>query len=309
MPNRSPVKQASLTDLRQYIERIRSIELRTSTIDEITQLLEPVLDGWVVGVPQFAPGAMLFRARQLEAGQAPFRNLTDVSYSPPALATAQRANREHDPLFYCAAGRDALFYELRARVGTRLVLTHYKTTAILTVNRIGFTPETFARLNAQRAVPEYGRLRLDQYDNRDQLVNAFLSEVFCQQVSDSEKWRYKISIAIAERLLCSDFLQGLLYPAVPMCGNMDNFALKPDYADRHLQPEFAETLWVTRVDEASITCEKEDEARSFSGDGTINWLGRKGEWQLRNEGEELILEAINGHWVARDIAGRIIDPE
>jgi hypothetical protein len=302
------IKGPSLTELQSLIVAIRDMDLENIEINTIKRLFNRVMDGWKVGVPKFNPGLSLFRARELGSDHKPYSHLRDLSYPPAAVATIQRANREHEPLLYCATGRNSLFFELRAQVGSRLAIVHYKTTATLTLNRIGFTPETFKALKSTRKIPDYGQLQVAQYSDRDKVVNDFLSEIFCQPVRGSEKWRYKLSIAIAEILLNSPLFDGLIYPTIPMFGNMDNLVLKPSYADRYLEPEYAEVLQVVSVEDANLNCVVEDEARSFAADGKVNWLGRRGEWTLRNKGEQLVFEAMNGHWVARDERGQVVHP-
>ena len=129
-------------------------------------------------------------------------------------------------MLYCSNDRNTVFFEMKATKGIRLAIIHYETTCPLTVNRIGFTLETFRALDAARAIPDYGRLELEKYTELDHLINDFLSEVFCQQVTEAESYRYKVSAAVAEKLLGEnpEPMQGLMYPTVPMWANADNFA-------------------------------------------------------------------------------------
>ena len=240
--------QAQISELRTAIDRLRSLDLAEISIDEIVDQLVIIFRGWRVTLPVFEPGLRLFRGTTRFGDDQP-ANVTDFSYPPSEICRLNRANREASPLLYCSAGRNAVVFELNPEEGSRLAMIHYETTRRLTANQVGFTDKTFRQLAASRTVPEYGHLNLDSYSDADFLIRDFLSEVFCQEVATHEAWRYKLSAAIAEKLLGrnSERIQGLMYPTIPMWGNADNFALRPDYADRCLRPVYAELLRITKL--------------------------------------------------------------
>lgn len=294
-----------IDEIRALIAQIRDTDLRTVTVDELVELLNPIYDGWIVRAPMFDPGLSIFRGRKLDTRPKTF---AEVGYPPPPVTTQGRANRRGSPLFYGSAAREPIYFELGLSVGDRMAIVQYKTTAKLLANRIGYTHATFEQLQSNREVPDYGNLDVEAYGQTDTLINDFLSEVFCQQHQTDEDWRYNLSAAITEKMIPNDFFGGLIYPTVPMWGNADNFALKPSFVDASMVPVFAEYVVVTEMHEKSYAIESLDEARKFDEDGTIKWLGHPASWTLQQQGEQLLFEAIDGLWIARDPQGNIVEP-
>ncbi len=124
-------------------------------------------------------------------------------------------------MFYAAAGREPIYFELGLKVGDRIAIFHYKTAATMIVNRIGYTTATFKQLESEREVPDYGKLQVEDYNEQNNLIEDFLSEVFCEQHNSTAEWRYNLSVAVAEKLITGDYFQGLMYPTVPMWGHAD----------------------------------------------------------------------------------------
>jgi hypothetical protein len=305
-PDSFPIRPPSLEELRAAISELRNLDLATATIDDLKDRLIVVFKGWWLSAPVFDPGLQLCRGRQLDR---PAKALGEMSYSPAGAMVADgRASRAGTPLFYASAARAPILFETRATAGIKLCIIHYATTVQLPVMRIGYTPEVAQRHGSERTVPDYGIIDRDRYDEAAHLVNDFLSEVFMAQVSDDEPWRYRLSIAIAEKLLAADQVEGIMFPTAAMSANADNFALRPRFVDQHLKPVYAEYLEVTAVDGQQIRINILDEARHFGADGTIHWLGHLGQWTMP-QGGRLHFEVKDGYWVARDDAGQIVDPQ
>jgi hypothetical protein len=286
------------------------MDLRSAKVGVIVEMLRPLLRGFRVTLPVIAPGLELFRTTSRFSDPPP--TIWDFWHPPVAVCQLGRANRTGKPMLYCSTAFEPVFYEARPQVGDVLAIIKYETTGNLVANRVGYTPETFALLKATRAVPDYGLLDVHKYSDVGKLVNDFLAEVFCQEVPPAERWRYKISAAVAEVLLGATAapINDLMYPTVPMWGGDDNVALKPDYALGNLRPVHAQFVRVTDVALPTMTYDHLDEARTFGPDGSIRWLGHQGSWTLRHQGEALtMVGASGGYWVAHDAAGNVVDPE
>jgi hypothetical protein len=297
-PPQLPIAPPTLDALEDAIGQLRATDLRTANIDDFKAQLVVLFTGWWLTTPVFAPGLALCRGRSMAEPPAALRNM---SYPPAQVMTADgRASRRGVPLFYASAARAPVFFETRASVGMKLAIVHYETTADLTLMRIGYTPTVHASHGSTRELPEYGALDIDLYETRAHLVNDFLSEVFMAQMIDGEEWRYRLSIAVAEKLLDADMVEGILYPSAAMWANADNFALRPRFVDQHLTAVYAEFVQVTAVAGTSISIDVLDEARRFSPDGSIEWLGHPGTWQISTPRGELKMEAKDGYWIARD---------
>jgi hypothetical protein len=297
-----PIRQPSPEEIRRAIADVRSLEPRGARIEEMKDALVPLYTGWMVTAPVFDSGIKLFRGREL---QSPPARLSELAYPPASVAPANRASRQGEPLLYASTAREAVFFELGVSVGKRLAIVHYETTAPLTVMSIGYTEAVAEARRSNRPVPPYGRLNEASWRETDRLVNDFLSEMF---TSDQPEKHYVTTIAVAEKLLNAEAAGGLLYPTIAMNANADNVALKPAYVDNYLTPTYAEFIQVTAVDGMKVSFDTLDEARRLADDGTALWLGHMGTWQVTRSNEELRFEAVDGHWVARDTEGVIVDP-
>lgn len=263
--------------------------------------LVPLYTGWTVTAPIFDPGIKLFRAREL---QSPPSHVSQLAYPPANVAPANRASRQGEPLLYASTAREAVFFEVGASIGKRLAIVHYETTAPLMVMSIGYTEAVAEACRSNRPVPGYGRLSDAIWRQTDNLVNDFLSELF---TSDQPERHYITTIAVAEKMLNAEPAGGLLYPTIAMHANADNVALKPAFVDDHLSAIYAELIEITAVDGLEVSFDTLDEARRIAEDGTVHWLGHMGTWPVQPT-QQLTLEAVDGHWVARDAQGVIVDP-
>jgi hypothetical protein len=201
---------------------------------------------------------------------------------------------------------------MKSEVGARLAIMKYETTAPLTANRAGFTPEVFDALGAQRSLPPHSLPGSDSSSRVSNLVNSFIAEIFTQIVPTGEPWRYRLPAAVSEVLLghAPTLIDGLIYPTVAMSANEDNLALRPDFAKTKLRPVYAKYIEISAVSPTSVTYSTLDEARRFDVVDTIHWLGHEGEWVFKNVGDELTVTFVGAgrYWEARNAAGEVVEP-
>jgi hypothetical protein len=144
------------------------------------------------------------------------------------------------------------------------------------------------------------------------LIHEFLSEEFTKEIADGEFEEYNLSIAIAERLLgkivntkSDEHMEfaGIMYPAMKMRANADNFALQPSIVDKHLRLEEVEYIRVREVGDLKYEITKLDFANSWKQDGLILWQGASQSWTSK----QIQMVAVeNGAWVARDAEGNLV---
>jgi hypothetical protein len=220
-------------------------------------------------------------------------------------------------MFYCSLQRNAPFFEVDSQVGDRLVLSEWKKTSHLLVNNVGYSKPNFKALASNRECPDWsGGKDLKYPDLRDQQrpITEFLADLFCMNVPDGREYLYKPTIAIAEKFVPADVrhgavtFDGLMYPTIPMAGNCENVALRPQFVDRGLAFVKAEYIVVRNVQGTRLTFDVLDFANSVSPSGNLHWKGRPPQWQLSYQGEELTFAAEDGQWVARRPDGTIEDP-
>ncbi len=304
MADSAPIK-LDVIAARLAIATIQSLDLRSESIEQIKQLLIPVFRGYQVRAPRFPPGLRLFRARLCDKPT----NIRELSYPPAHLVTLGRANRPGTPVLYCSAARGAVFFESRPPVGSTVAIVQWETTSPLLVNHVGYTREAFGTIGSGRTQAGWSReaAEIPALDGVEEIVE-FLAKLFTRRVAIGEEGNYKLTVAVAEKLFADDLFGGLLYPAVAMRANADNFALKSQYADNHLRFVKAELARIDAELDFGYQITVLDTAGELGGDGSIQWRGRLDQWTLRNKGDQLSFVVENGSWVARDSDGKVVEP-
>ena len=291
---------------RDAIAAIGALDLTTATIEQVKELLGPVLIGHVVKAPRFVPGLRLFRIRCCER---PI-NIRGLLYPPAANTPLGRANRPGGPVLYCSTAREPPFYEAQPTAGTTVTMARWVTTAPLLANHVGYTASALRKMGSGRTVAGWGDRPVEVPGGEvGQEVAEYLASEFTRRLRRGEHHFYKVTAAVAEALFADDLLDGLLYPAVAMLGKADNFALKTQFADRHLRFLKAEIIRVDAVREFAFDVKVLDTATELAENGDIRWKGRLDRWVLSKQGDMLTFTAENGEWVARDQQGNIVLPE
>jgi hypothetical protein len=301
-----PRKSRPIEEVQALMDDIRSRAADAASVDDLHGPLGSLLDAWRHASITIATGNRLYRA-QKPRERPP--NLSRTSYPPPSCVLEDgRCNRAGESVFYASASRQGAAYESRPTEGERICVVHYTTTHPLPVMPLGYTTTMTEALGSARPLPAHAMVDPPVISRQDRLIREFLDELFTATDPGEEHWRYRITIAIAEILRRAP-VSGLLYPTIAMRANSDNFALKPYVIDRrHLRPYHAEWLEVTGIEESTMSVTIADEARTFAKDGSIGWLGHLGQWTLEHEGDELLFEALDHHWIARNKYGQIVHP-
>ncbi len=291
---------------KKSIEVIRALDLRSTTIEQIHDLLTPVFTGYKVTAPHFEAGLDLYRVRVCDKPHF----ISELSYPPNHLVPLGRVNRPEKPVLYCCTSREAPFFEAHPSEGQTVAIVHWKTAARLLVNHVGYSNATFKTLGSNR--------RQAGWDNEDarvpgdetnRFIMEFLAEAFTRSVPIGSEHEYKLSVAIAEHLYADQMFNGLLYPTIAMRANADNFALKLPYADTHLQFVKAEFARIDNLRDFAFDITVLDTATQLASDGAIMWKGRLDQWVIRENGGQLTLTVENNQWVARDASGHVVKPE
>jgi hypothetical protein len=303
------LSQASVDEIRRAIREIDSLDFKLVSIDEIKERLFVLFRGFTITTPVFEPGLTLYRARVFDSNRP--RRLSDIAAPPSNKVTRnQRCNRAGESMFYSSTGRNAPFFECHVEPGQYVALSKWGTTKRLLVNNVAYTADTFGRLKSARECPTWRQERpgLASKTEANRLVGEFLSSAFSLDVKKEEEYRYKLTIAITEKLIPSEMFGGLLYPTIPMNGNADNFALKGDFVSSGLAFVRVEYMSVRSVEGMNINIDVLDSATAIDDTGGIEWKGRTGQWNLTKVGEHRVV-AENGEWVVRDPSGNTVEPE
>ena len=295
--------------IRSSIKSIQNLDLITVSIDIIKEHIGLLSKGYKQSSPIIPKNSKLFRG--VVWTEKP-KNIAHVSYPPKnSVKNLHRAGRKGESLFYCSTAREAPFWELGAKAGDSLVISHWEIKEPLIVNNVGYHSDVFSNLNSGRTCPNW-RHHDDALESlsANELIKAFFSKEFAKKIADGQEHLYKISIAIAEHHFQQNIFSGLLYPTLAMKANSDNLVLKPEVVDNYLELNKVEYVLVEEVFEnEKFNIKILDFANSFDSKGFIQWKGRLPHWVLREKGEILKLSVENNQWVARNKRGEIVEPE
>lgn len=260
--------QIDMTATMSLIAKIQELDLNFTSADEIKELVNTILQGYVTNAHRFQTGIKLYSGR---IDIKPI-NFSEISCPPANLAPLGLANLAGQPILYCCTARDAVFFELQPIVGDTIVVTHWITTAPLLVNHVGYTRRVFDTLESKRQVAGWGtEPPLPAKAGLEEITN-FLADVFTKAVPpDEEPLYHKLTAAVADNLFAGEPFDGLLYPSLKMRANADCFALKPSFANRHLCFQKAEFIRITAIREFGYDFKVLDTAPEVASSGTIEW--------------------------------------
>lgn len=124
-------------EAQRAIQAVSDIDLAKVSIEEISQILEPLFMSYAIRAPKYEPGVYLFRGRILNERPA---NIGQLKHPPEGTAGIGRANDHGESIFYAATARSVPFFELHATRGQTIALSCWKTTDTILLNHIGFLP-------------------------------------------------------------------------------------------------------------------------------------------------------------------------
>lgn len=286
--------------------------MKFSEVDEtyIKKVISAMIKGYKIQAPVLAPPYLLYRARICEKPEF----VSELSYPPSEYVKENgRGNYLGQSMFYCSTSHSVPFYELRCKAGDKIALSCWRLKSPLAVNHIGFTEEVKEQLKSKRNIDEIYSFvtTTNNYSELNEMVHEYLGYLFSKPVKlDSEKIDYKLTSTIADIMMHSEDIHGLLYPTIQMLGNADNILIKPDFVDEHLEFLNVEFIEIKESDDDSFIVDRLDSAVSASVEnGRLTWSGRPLQWELKEDGMVATFEySADGTWVGRDQSGKVIDP-
>ncbi|MBO2030695.1 RES domain-containing protein [Siccationidurans ginsengisoli] len=281
--------------VKQRLASLRHLDLRQHSIDELVARVRELLEGQPLRCLTLAPGRLLYRGILCEA--LPER-LADVSY-PPAEAVRhdQRANRAGMPMFYCSATWHPPFFEAHVQPGDGIVISRWQTRQPLRILSFGYADTCADDPHSDREKALHYALAQLPAETRD--LATFLTSTFTKTVDDDNRHHYRLSIAVAEACQLGQAFDGLLYPSAAMASPAHNLALHPSCLDAgKLTLDYVEHLRVHHVspDTDVLDVRSLDIAPSAGPDGRLHWLGRPGNWVLREGSTATDCWLQNGEW-------------
>lgn len=309
---------ASVHDLRARMAALRRIALKTADVDFLKDRLALLFAGYGLSTPVLTVGQKLFRG--IFWPSLP-KHIAQLTY-PPANAVKNfgRLNRPNQSIFYSSAARAAVFFELGVKPGDHVAVSQWRSTDKLWMNNVGFAPGVFRKFKSTRQEPASWQTSNTHpliESKANKLVHHFLADEFSKVVSPDTPYDYKLSVAIAEKLLFGNLeanivdgpkdtrFAGLVYPTMAMRANSDNIALLPEFVDRYLTLHEVEYIRIDAADPESLKYEITvvDFANTFAGE-LIEWKGRHRQWTLPPQTQIKMVVDEQGQWVAYDTEGR-----
>lgn len=294
--------------IKNAISEIESIDFQNISVEELEILLEPLFCGYKISAPRFEKGVYLYRGRICEKPNS----IEDINYPPPSkINKLGRLNDIRETIFYGATAKGVPFFELDAKSGDKMAISVWKTTDKLLLNHVGFTSECTTLLNSNRRLDDiYDFVKVtNNFGGLNNLVQSYLASKFTESIPNGEEFRYKLTIAIGRKLMMGNLLNGVLYPTIAMSGNADNVAIKANFVETSMSFVSVQFVEITQRNGRKFKFDTIDSSTKLDREGKILWSGRNLRWVLKNQGEEFVMKAEGGDWVAYDTDGNRVDPE
>lgn len=297
-------------NVRKAISKLERMSIKDVNKGYIRKTISDLMTGYKVQAPGYFPPFKIYRARV--CGK-PTR-ISELSYPPKEYVNEfGRGNYIGQPMFYGATHSHVPFYELRCQAGDTIALSTWRTRSTLVLNHIGFSDEIQDQLDSKRDLNEiYGFVKTTRnYGELNEMVHEYLAYLFSQPIQDDdEKVEYKLTSSIANLMMQSNDIHGLMYPTIQMFGNADNVLLKPEYVDKHLEFVNVEFMEISESTEKGFSIDRVDSATALgSSNGDLKWSGRPLHWEIEQPGTIARFEfKSDGTWEGRDQYGNLIDP-
>ena len=313
-------------DLEEYITLIESIDTTTASIQEIRDVLEPIVGLIFLGTPLIDNSHSFYRAVRLESKPKVFENLI---YPPKQyLTNYQRLNEPGCPVFYCTTSVQAAVYEGRYKEGDFVTISQWEVIEkkTLVATNVGYT-EHLNNWSSQDIPKWHKGVKLknvsDDDKEKNNIILNFLSALFCKNFDD-DKSGYKLCIAISNLLGFNTESQtefkktgeqefegttpfdGFIYPSILMNAEVDNLAIRTHSFHKKMKFVSAEYVKIISITKNNFKVEEIDFANNIDEDGNISWKGRRGNW-VSPQGVEVVLTKIakNEFTIARKDGGKL----
>lgn len=266
----------SLSEMMVLAERIRGLEHRVRTNEEVSNLLEKLNTYQrIFGV---RPGYKLswFRACKL-GDRDELTNLYRLIYPPDPPIAAGRANLKGQTVFYAASSKGVACDEIESEAGDRIgvIVVRQRPDKVKPLAIVG---EVEAIVNSGNSVfgvcqNEAEMAKFFSDDPEDLAKAHFADSVMAQLFRRTEK-QYQATSLFADHLYTAG--NGLVFPSVRSQRGV-NIALLADHFNTHYEVVLAEELTVTQYHgHSQYSYESRGASCTFAPDGAIDWSPDQG---------------------------------
>lgn len=179
----------------------------------------------------------LYRARKHEIGENMFFWTSDFWYrdwtnEPQANWRYDRCNKKGENVWYFSNSLKACIAEVRPIEGDIISVANIKQFTDKQFDRFLHVGSTYLRVNDEGLDKIYSEEEKckgisDSVIKKMECVNKFLDEIFLMDVSNEERYKYLLSIALVEFLKGSnsgDITDGIIYPSIALNKDAINIA-------------------------------------------------------------------------------------
>jgi hypothetical protein len=286
-----------VTQKLQIIEKIMSLPLENTTIEEIMVLIGELLNEHTL-ITFFTSDLVLYRGIQYSYKP---KNYEALIYPPKDKAKLNRASIKGEQVFYASTKKKAVFYELGAKPDDTFVLSTWMIALPLLISNIGYTSENLEELGAQDKTPLYNSedsIHKIKDKTEYDIISNYLSKTFSQPIRDEKI--YNLTIAIARRLIGevvfktgSDLLKefdGLMYPTIKYNANADNVVLRKNAIDfNKLSIDRVEYIKIIDCIDNKYRYKILDVSDSID-DNLIVWKDLSSTWTVSDESDDIYFE-------------------
>ena len=273
---RDYLSKMPLQTIADRIEYIRSTNRFLIDGDVARLRIDEVMQGYTWMTQVFkAPRA--YRGR-LNIGGSMFYNVKEVWYPPKsAVSKMGRLNDRFVSLFYCADSEATAIFECRPEIGQRVTVIecvavnpeatmHVHEVAIKEIVPWVSPGPTIHEMPVSRLL--FGR---DDNDKKNKLIRQLFVDEFTRLVPQGHDHEYIFSVAIAEKMLAPDEIDGIAYPSIMSSSNA-NLAIKQHAADRVFRCSRAWVVEVLeRLDNGKLKVRCIATSNVVDVDGTFRW--------------------------------------
>jgi hypothetical protein len=171
-------------------------QLQQLTIEALKNQLRAKLGGMVRSVKHISANTKVYRGVPWDSRP---NLIAQLSYPPGDRAPLGRLNRPGQSVFYGSVAPPAVFYELKAREGSRIAFSEWEVMEPLWMHNLGYHVDALTRLGA---APNTARLPLTEpipnETQRNKRLRKKVSLAFTVDVPVGFEYRYKQSVALTE---------------------------------------------------------------------------------------------------------------
>lgn len=276
----------SISEVRRRIASLRTADLEHLTDEAAAYRIGHVIDQYPFQLRTLQLTG-IYRARSNKPGEV-FTSASQLWYPPAnAITRPSRLNGIAQVRFYASSMPNTATLELRPKsdgVFTILIAaTRSGSLATLDVAFVGversLAPEVqhFSKRDLFRHNPDFRHALGHANYKKWLLIDGYLSEAFGTAVPESEEYKYKPTIALANVLFTAPGLDAINYPSVASDDHGINVCMLPDKADQLFVPKEA---WMIRLGERAAHPETGalawrtdflQRSKEIGPGGTIKW--------------------------------------